>query len=103
MQYDRFPKVFFLCCLLAGPVGPAFSRDGQPIEEQPSEDQPAVSVAEADASPLEPDMEGSEDISTASEQIETPSNYTPTFESMYEAKARAKRSQQGAVDDGSGA
>ena len=105
MQYDRLPKVFFLCCLLAGPVGPAFSRDEQPIEEQPSEDQPAVSVAEADASLLEPDMEGSEDISTASasEQVETPSNYTPTFESMYEAKARAKRSQQGAVDDGSGA
>ena len=105
MGYDRLIKVFLLCCLLAGSIGPAFSSDEQPVEEQPSEDQPVASVIEGAAPPLETGMEGPEDISTesASEQIEAPSSYTPTFESMYEAKARAKRSQKSAKDDGPGA
>ena len=100
MGYDRLIKVFLLCCLLAGSIGPAFSSD-----EQPSEDQPVASVIEGAAPPLEPGMEGPEDISTesTSEQIEAPSSYTPTFEGMYEAKARAKRSQKSAKDDGPGA
>lgn len=101
MQYDRLTQVFSLCCLLAGPVAPAFSIDQQPIEDQSIEDQPSELLIEDAAWPLEPGIEGAEDISTesAGEQIESPSSYTPTFESIYEAKARAKRSRQSADDE----
>ena len=97
MQFDHLIKGFLLGCLLGNPTSLAFSSEEQaekPVPVAQAEDETTVV-------PLLLDLEaaGEAPAELGIEEATEPTYSAPTFESMYEAKARAKRAQQGARAD----
>jgi hypothetical protein len=92
MQYDRLVKSFFVCCLLVGPINVA-SAGEEPLDVSDA-------TAELPAPELDLDVSGEALTESTGEQIEAPRTFTPTFDMMYEAKARAKRAHKDTDDAG---